>query len=216
MEGGRCPELVFLAQQQTAGRGRQGRSWISDDELGIYATIVRPVEEGSHLQTLPLLVGVGLAKALRRFDFPVGLKWPNDLEIRGRKLGGILIETMSRGESDIGAIIGFGINHGHKRGGLPTPNSTSLRLEIEELPSLARIAAALFRSVQEELRHLGNVAYARDLYGEMSVHRTGEMLRCRLGERAIEGRFLGFDPRGFLRLEVAGREEVLSAGEILE
>ncbi len=214
-KGGQCPEVAIVARHQTAGRGRSGNSWISDENLGIYVTIVRFVSR-SELQTLPLLVGTGLGKALSRLGCDVRLKWPNDLLVDGRKLGGILIETVGRGPGDVAAMIGFGVNHGHDQHRLPTESATSLRLELDPLPGLATVAAALLRGVSEEMNHLGEVDYARDAYASRSVHRPGDRLRCRIGREPIDGIFLGFDDHGFLRLEVSGKERVLNCGEILE
>ena len=214
-EGKQCPKVAIVARHQTAGRGRSGNSWVSEENLGIYVTIVRSVSR-AELQTLPLLVGTGLGRALRRFGCEVGLKWPNDLLVGGRKLGGILIETVGRGHGDVAAIIGFGVNHGHDRHRLPTERATSLRLEIDPLPGLATVAATLLRGVRDEMTHLGEVRYARDVYESMSVHRAGDRLRCRMGREPVEGTFLGFDRNGFLRLEVSGEERLLTCGEILE
>ncbi len=99
---------------------------------------------------------------------------------------------------------------------MPTATATSLRLELNPLPSLAAVAAALLRGVDEELEHLGDMTYALATYSKLTVHAVGERLRCRLGGRGIDGTFVGFDPQGFLRILIEGREEVLAAGEILE
>ncbi len=212
----RCPVLAIVAREQTAGRGRQGRTWVSESDVGIYATIVRPVAAGSCLQTLPLLVAIGLARSLRDLGCEVGLKWPNDLLVDGKKLGGVLIETLSRPDETVVAIIGFGINHGHRDDQLPTPVSTSLRLQVEPLPDLPTVVGAVLRGVDAELSHLGDIPYARERYEELSIHDRGEQLRFTMGGQEIEGTFLGFDERGFLRLEVSGREKILASGEILE
>ena len=92
-KGAELPRLAILAGEQTAGRGRQGRSWVSDRGLGLYATVVW-FPRTEHLQTLPLLVGVGLTRGLRSLGCEAGLKWPNDLLDRGRKIGGILVSAI--------------------------------------------------------------------------------------------------------------------------
>ena len=213
---GPCPVLAIVAREQTAGRGRQGRNWVSDSDVGIYVTIVRPVATGSCLQTLPQLVGVGLARSLRDLGCEVGLKWPNDLQVEGKKLGGVLIETLTRPDEGVAAIIGFVINHGHRDDQLPTRASTSLRLQMDPLPDLSTVVAEVLRGVEAELSHLGDIPYARERYEELSIHDRGEQLRCTMGGRQIEGTFLGFDERGFLRLDVSGRERILASGEVLE
>ena len=209
------PEALIAALEQTAGRGRQGRSWVSRRGLGIYVTLLLAVS-AEDLQTLPLLVGVGLARALRRLGCPARLKWPNDVQVAGRKLGGILIESISRDATGAAAIVGFGVNHGHGRAELPTPASTSLRQELDPLPPLEQVAADLVAAVLAEIAQAGDVAYARRAYGEMTVHQAGDTVRCRLAHEDLEGVFLGFDERGFLRLAVDGRERRVASGEIVE
>jgi BirA family transcriptional regulator, biotin operon repressor / biotin---[acetyl-CoA-carboxylase] ligase len=209
------PEALIVALEQTAGRGRQGRRWVSRKGLGVYATLLLAVRE-AELQMLPLLVGIGLARALQGLGCPARLKWPNDIQVGGRKLGGILIESMSREAAGAAAIVGFGINHGHHAAELPTPTSTSLRQVLAPLPGFERVAVELVAAVLAEIDHADDAAYARSAYGEMTVHRTGDTLRCRIAHEDLEGVFLGFDERGFLRLSVGGHERRVASGEIVE
>jgi BirA family biotin operon repressor/biotin-[acetyl-CoA-carboxylase] ligase len=210
------PEALIVALEQTAGRGRQGRSWASRRGLGIYATLVLAVGE-RELQTLPLLVGVGLARALGELGCPARLKWPNDIQVGGRKLGGILIESISRNASRTSAaIVGFGVNHGHAADELPTPTSISLRQVLDPPPPFELVVAALVGRVLREIRRAGDAEYARRAYEAMTVHRAGDTLRCRIAHEDLEGVFLGFDERGFLRLAVDGRERRVASGEIVE
>jgi biotin-(acetyl-CoA carboxylase) ligase len=112
--------------------------------------------------------------------------------------------------------VGFGVNHGHRADQLPTPQATSLRLLVEPLPSFAEVAAELVAAVLGELARAGDVAYARRAYEELTVHQAGEVLRCRVAHEDLEGVFLGFDERGFLRLAVDGCERRVASGEIVE
>jgi BirA family biotin operon repressor/biotin-[acetyl-CoA-carboxylase] ligase len=224
---GAGPEAIIVALEQTAGRGRQGRVWVSRRGLGIYTTLLLAVGE-AELQTLPLLVGVGLARALGRLGCPARLKWPNDIQVDGRKLGGILIESISRnapgaaaGQSPVkagwaAAIVGFGINHGHDASELPTLSATSLRLAVDPLPAIEQVTAELAASVLAEIARAGDAAYARRAYEDLTVHQAGDVVRCRIAHEDLEGVFLGFDERGFLRLAVDGRERRLATGEIVE
>ncbi len=215
-EGGACPEVTVLALKQTAGRGRQGRSWISQRGLGAYLTIVREIAEDD-LQTLPLLTGVGIARTLRsELACEAELKWPNDIHVGGRKIGGILIETVSNASGSVAALIGLGLNHGHTAAQLPTAVSTSLRLEVEAPPPLSRFVCSLVAGVSTELVHVGDKSYANRSYQELTAHRQGDSLRCRVAGEEIEGTFLGFDGHGFLRLEIQGQERLLTSGEVIE
>ena len=204
-KGRPIPPVAITAREQTAGRGRQGRDWVSLPDLGLYCTVVWFPGAPSRLATLPLLVGIAVARGLREVGCEAGLKWPNDVLVDGRKIGGILIESLTRSGGDAAALLGFGVNHGHRRDQLPIEGSTSLALEVADPPALEALTEHLLNALSSELGHAGEHVYARDAYEALSVHRPGERLRCRVGGETVAGAFLGFDARGFLRLEVAGR-----------
>lgn len=212
-ESMRPPRVLLLALEQTGGRGRAGRGWVSPQGKGVYATLLVDAGEAAALQTLPLLVPVGLARALGRY-LRCGIKWPNDLMVDGRKVGGVLVETLSGGDGAL-AIVGFGVNHGHRREDLPAA-ATSLTLEMESPPALGRLAWDLVEEVCRELEHLGDSAYAVERYRELAVHRPGDPLTCRVGEETLEGTFQGFDPQGFLILSDGSGERRIAAGEVIE
>jgi BirA family transcriptional regulator, biotin operon repressor / biotin---[acetyl-CoA-carboxylase] ligase len=104
---------IFLAERQTAGRGRLGRQWASPVAANIYLSIRRRFNKGlPALSGLSLVVGILLAKSLRAQGFAdIGLKWPNDIYVGGKKkCGGILIEVSGEANSEITAVIGIGLN----------------------------------------------------------------------------------------------------------
>ncbi|HVR97991.1 MAG TPA: biotin--[acetyl-CoA-carboxylase] ligase [Thermoanaerobaculia bacterium] len=212
--------LLILAFGQSGGRGRHGRSWQSPAGLGVYASRVLTVDDPEVLQTLPLLVGAGLCRALGRLGAACRLKWPNDLLVEGvergerRKIGGILIEASIQPGEGGSAVIGFGVNQGQGAEDLPA-TGTSLRLEGVDI-SLAELTWELVTAVEGELAHLGDTAYAVAVYRELSVHQPGERISCRVGNEVIEGTFNGFDEHGRLRLERDGQEVLIAAGEVLE
>jgi len=102
---------VYVAHAQQAGRGRRGRAWVSPAGAALYVSVVRRFgRPAAQLGPLSLAVGVALARALHGAGLHgIGVKWPNDLWVRGRKLGGILVELRPQSEGVV-AIIGFGIN----------------------------------------------------------------------------------------------------------
>jgi len=212
--------LLVLALEQLGGRGRQGRSWSSPAGKGVYATRVVTVEDPALLQTLPLLVGVGLCRALSpHLPSPCRLKWPNDLLVEAggerKKIGGVLIEASVRpGEAAL-AIVGFGVNYLHGAGDLPA-GATSLVLLGGGVVSLVDLTWDLVEGVEAELTHLGDAAYAVQSYRTLSVHRPGEKIVCRVGETVAEGTFQGFDETGRLLLESYGRPIAVAAGEVIE
>ena len=102
---------VVVADAQTAGRGRMGRSWRSEPGAGLWLTLIERPRDPSALDVLSLRVGLALAPALDPFaDAEVRLKWPNDLYVGERKLGGILIEARWREGEPEWVAIGVGIN----------------------------------------------------------------------------------------------------------
>lgn len=218
--------LLILAHEQSGGRGRQGRTWRSAAGKGVYATRVLAVHPQAKLvellQSLPLLVGVGLCRGIApHLPMPCRLKWPNDLIVETaagrRKIGGILIEALVRtGESPAGAaaIIGFGINHGQQAGELPE-TGTSLRL-LAGQGSLAGLTWDVVGGLERELRHFGDVPYAVAAYRGHVLHRAGDVISARVGEGLVQGRFAGIDEHGRLVLERDGEELRLTAGEVIE
>ena len=109
-ERGVAEGCVVIAESQTAGRGRHGRTWSSPAGAGLYVSVVlRPGE--SMVSLVTLTAGVGLAEGIQTATGlrPV-LKWPNDLFVDGRKLGGILAEAGSSGNRVGHVVLGFGIN----------------------------------------------------------------------------------------------------------
>ena len=98
----------------------------------------------------------------------------------------------------------------------PTPVSTSLRQVLDPLPPFERVAVALIESVLAEIARAGDMGYAQRAYQELTVHHSGDVVRCRIAHEDLEGVFLGFDERGFLRLAVDGRERRVASGEIVE
>ena len=103
---------TLFAEQQTAGRGRRGRTWVSPLGRNIYSSTVWRFSAGaSGLSGLSLAVGVAIVKALEALGYKgVGLKWPNDLLWQGKKLGGILIEISGDAAGPCHVVVGIGLN----------------------------------------------------------------------------------------------------------
>jgi BirA family biotin operon repressor/biotin-[acetyl-CoA-carboxylase] ligase len=102
---------VVLADRQTAGRGRSGRTWLSAAGAGIWLTLIERPDDGRAIEVLALRVGLRTAGILDRYaGRPVGLKWPNDLYLDGRKLAGVLIEARWQDGAPTWVAIGLGVN----------------------------------------------------------------------------------------------------------
>lgn len=209
------PPTLVVALEQTDGRGRRGRPWSSPRAKGVYATWILPLPSREQLVALPLLVAVGLADGLTAIlDGDCRLKWPNDLVVGGRKIGGILIESLATEEGGVVAMIGFGVNYSHTRDELPVAAATSIGLETGGAPALPELTGRLVDAVAAELEHLGDMEAVVERYRQRSVHHHGDLIRCQTPNGLIEGTFAGFDDRGFLRLQSKGGDQLVVAGDL--
>ncbi len=194
---------VIQARQQTDGRGRRGRSWISPPG-NLYATlIVRPPGEAPVAQ-LGFVAALGAGDALRRHA-PVRFKWPNDLMLEGRKLGGILVET-----AEGAAAVGIGINIASAPEDTETP---ATRLPASVTPdALLDDIRACFDVWYRRWRDDG-FAPLREAWLQHGIG-LGEPIRARLARETVEGVFGGLDADGGLLLDRDGARRVIAAGDV--
>lgn len=209
--------FALTAFEQTAGRGRQGRGWLSPPG-GLYCSWIVPLDDKKSLRTLPLIAAVALCRGLRAFGVPqCGVKWPNDLVVGKRKIAGILIEVVTphpqRGPA---AIIGCGVNANQEVAELAEVGATTLAVETGEPVDLGALLVRLTRELEGALEKPADTARIAEDYEELLVHRIGDSLTwTQQGER-LEGTFGGIDPRGGLRLRTAAGERIVNAGELIE
>ena len=205
---------LVIARHQTAGRGRQGRSWFSPAGAGLYASfVVRPPAPPEHWPVLSVLAGVGLVESLVRAGIAdARVKWPNDCVVGGRKLAGILADA----EPDGGfAVVGVGINACFEGRKVPADLADRVTALDSLLPPGTDIALACARALYDMA-----TTYARSL-PDLAVEpgRVAPLLwthgEARVGD--VTGRVTGVTPRGELALTLAdGRSVNLSAGEVAD
>lgn len=191
-EEGASPGTVVLADAQTAGRGRFGRSWRSDVNAGIWMTIIERPTDSDGLDVLPLRVGLSVAAALDEFSrVRVGIKWPNDIHAGEKKLAGILVEARWRDGAPAWIAIGVGIN---LRRPHDEPKGTALDDGVSPDAVLDRVIPAIrdasLRSGlldAEELRALD----------ERHVAKGRECVQ------PVSGRVVGIDTTGALLIDTA-------------
>ncbi len=111
---------VVIADEQTRGRGREGRRWLSPPGCGLWMTVVLAGRPSGHA-TVPLLTGIAAARAIEDVcpDLRAEIEWPNDLVVAGRKVGGILCESWDGGAGSRGMAIGTGINISQRAADFP-------------------------------------------------------------------------------------------------
>jgi BirA family biotin operon repressor/biotin-[acetyl-CoA-carboxylase] ligase len=208
---------VYVADEQTAGRGRGGHQWHSAPGDGLYVSVlIRAALPLYQALWIALATGLAAQTAIRettRLD--IDIRWPNDLLLNGKKLGGILVETSVEGPLLRYAVIGIGLNVNHPQ--LPgdlAAIATSLRIESSQTHSREQILAALLRALDLELTHLEAATPGLlDRFAAASTWVRGK--RVHVAEAGgYTGVTAGLDAKGFLQVIAADgvRHTVLSGG----
>lgn len=221
----RAPEgVVLVADGQQEGRGRHGRRWESPSGLGLYCSIVaRPRLPAGRLGMVTLAAGIAAAAAVRRLArVPAVLQWPNDLLARGRKLGGILVETSTTGGGAAAApvVIGWGLNLGQSHEDFPVAlrrSATSLRLEDGRTASRAALVGA-FLSALEPLLAMLEAGEARPVlrrFARLAPGCEGAPVVIELGGRRRRAVSRGLDEDGSLHVELPEGKRILRSADLL-
>jgi BirA family transcriptional regulator, biotin operon repressor / biotin---[acetyl-CoA-carboxylase] ligase len=209
---------VFLAEQQTAGRGRGGHSWHSAQSDGIYCSVIlRPALPPSEALMLSLAAGLAVQAAVRQIDSRTqgDLKWPNDLLIDGRKFCGILTEMNAEATRVRYLVIGIGINVSQTEFPADLKDTAiSLRMASGRAWSRTELCVALLKSLHCEYRDFLARADARKSILRRFEERSSSVRghKVRIEENgSLEGVTDGLDADGFLRVKTAqGMRTVLS------
>lgn len=208
---------VCLAEHQSSGRGRRGRAWLSPYGVNLYLSAAWCYEDGAAgLHGLSLALGAGVAQVLRRSGVPVQLKWPNDLWLGRRKLGGLLVELTGDAQGPCRVVAGLGLNVNMTQptdapdqpwislaqwSGRPF-DRTALAVDLIEavertLAAFPQPGLAAFRSAWRELDALHGQA--------VSVEWAGER---------VTGVACGIDPQGGLEVRTPAGPRVLLGGDV--
>lgn len=210
----------LIALEQTAGRGRAGRSWLSMGSDALTFSLAWPWQE-SHapLTGLPLAIGVALAECLNSLGILVQLKWPNDVLREGKKLAGILLETAKLRDGQLTGdwlVIGIGMNLRLSR-----EFEQQIEREVAEAPWLAQMPRAdLYAQL---LNHLARACFEFSQQGLAAFQSRWQALHAWQGQTVQlidqgqvrwRGRALGIDQQGALLLETADGVQTVYAGDI--
>ncbi len=212
---------VFLAEQQTAGRGRSSNQWHSEQSTGIYCSVIlRPALPPSDMLVLSLAAGLAVQSAIREIDPRLlpDLKWPNDLLIRGKKFCGILTEMSAEATRVRHVVVGIGINV--NQAAFPAEldqTATSLRMTTGTEWSRVELCAALLKSLEREYRAMlaDSEAHGEILcrFQENSSSARGRKVRIE-ENGGFEGTTEGLDPRGFLRVRTREGVRIVYSGSV--
>lgn len=209
---------AVVAELQTDGRGRRGRSWTSPPGRNLTVSVAwRPVIAASDAWRLGLAAALAARDACRTVA-PVDLKWPNDLVADdGRKAGGLLIETVVDGERVTAVIIGIGINVNWSSAEMPAEiaaSATSLAELTGSPVDRGLLLAELLDRLDAEMASLEAGGSPLERY--RSACRTlGSEVRVEVGERTIDGTAVAIDAAGALIVETPTGRETVTSGEVV-
>ncbi len=210
--------VLCAAESQSQGRGRRGRLWHSPFAQNIYLSVAWRVDGGvAQLEGLSLAVGVVISEVLESLGVNgVGLKWPNDIFIDGKKLGGVLVELSGDLASDCTAIVGVGLNvqmndKADSSIDQPWANLREYGYRGNRNALVGRLAAALL-GVLDAYRASGFAAY-QQRWNMRSIYRD-VMVKLVSGSTCVTGQMRGVSPRGELLLLKDGKLEPYSGGEL--
>ena len=208
---------VIIAGRQTLGRGRCDRNWESPPG-GLYLNWLRSGVPGHSISRLPMLAAAAAHRAIsERGVRGAGIKWPNDIVVKTKKLAGILIHA--RDAENGWVTVGLGVNLEKVPGasGTTMANTTAMAELVRPAPfeqwSL-EITSAFLTSLT---RFLDDPEPGIEQWRRGLIHRPGESLSVRLNDgKSISGTYRGLTTEGFLRLEVNGSERVITSGDVVE
>ena len=214
---------VALAEHQTAGRGRAGRSWCSPPSSGLCMSMAFTFGSmPENLPSLSLAIGIGIVQALERFEIRgIGVKWPNDIIARGGKLGGVLSEVLPANTESVTVVVGIGLNIDLENTDAKSRITSRLGRVVDlasccdVLPSRSAVSAALIECLFDTM-----VRFEADGFSPFhAMWQRYDWLRGReitieTVDGLVEGVADGIDTDGALLLKIKGERRRFTSGSV--
>jgi BirA family biotin operon repressor/biotin-[acetyl-CoA-carboxylase] ligase len=222
-DAGALEGTVVLAESQTAGRGRGQKTWFSPPGVNLYASILfRPPIAAAAAPGFAFIAPLALVDSIRELGVKAGLKWPNDVLVRNRKVAGVRAEMTAHGDAVEYIVLGVGVNlnvtHKALRTGLGETGrfATSLREALGRAVDRNAFTARFLTCLEERLDTYQAKGAAAILAGWRDVDVvTGRWVEVREGPTFFAGRALGVDTEGHLQVkDTRKRVHTVVAGEI--
>jgi BirA family biotin operon repressor/biotin-[acetyl-CoA-carboxylase] ligase len=212
--------LCIVAKQQTEGRGRHGRTWISEKDAGLYFSLVlRPKIANKFLPLITLTAAVAVYEVLKKlYALEPDIKWANDVHVNGKKICGILAE-MSETKTNLAIVVGIGINLNSKN--FPpelAAIATSIEEETNQTPNTEDLLQSLVQSLSEFYAILigdEGAKKIRDEWTRRSSYAFEKQVRVNLPDETITGTTCGIEESGALRVRTSNGEiKIVQAGDV--
>ncbi|HXF49467.1 MAG TPA: biotin--[acetyl-CoA-carboxylase] ligase [Verrucomicrobiae bacterium] len=216
-----APEgTLVVADRQTAGRGRLGRSWHSPPRVGLWFSLVlRPEVAPSEAAGISLLTALALSQAIQSHcRIEAKIKWPNDCQIAGKKVAGILTELSSELDRVNFVIVGVGLNVNQAKSDFPSglkAKATSLAIETKEKWLRAEILALFLKEFEHfylQFKKAGIGPFIKEIERRMAL--LGQKVKLAAGKEIITGKVAGLAEDGALLLETKSGSYRAISGEV--
>ena len=216
-----APEgTVVIAEEQAAGKGRLQRGWYSPAYQGMWMSLIlRPKFLPQDAPKMTLLMAVAIAKVLRNLEIPVGIKWPNDILLNGKKIVGILTEISAEIEQIHYIVVGIGLNINISQEDIPKELqeiATSLFIHSEKKWQRSAIIADFLLEVEALYNEAQENGFAKilEMWRDLNIT-LGSDVRVVSGEESFEGKAIELDPSGALWVEKSdGSRLMVQAGDV--
>lgn len=209
----------ITAKEQTGGRGRQQKKWLSPKDSNLYTTLYFVVPENApYLSNLGQIIALAFAELLIEMNLPVQLKWPNDLLLDKKKVGGVLTETVALDHS-VGVVLGLGLNVNMPESILQTIDqpATSLHLFLNQEISPQSLLQPLLNRFIASLLELQEEGFSpfQKRFNEL-LFSKGKEIKVQLPHKKLQGICDSITSEGYLKLLLpSGEFAEISTGEII-
>ncbi len=209
---------VILADSQTQGKGRMGRTWYSEEKVGIYlSTFLKPSLPPEQISQITLVAGVALAQAINEFSRTRAfLKWPNDIILNGKKVAGILTEN-HQNNTHSGIILGIGINVNHSHFPVSLQHiATSMAMENGEIFERLPLITFLVNHLDQEYRCFLDEGLSPIIdHWNLNSDMFGKQISMTQGTETFSGTAMKLNDQGHLVVMMDNGEEIdFDSGEV--
>lgn len=210
---------LILAKEQTRGKGRRGRAWMSPKGDNIYMSILlRPQIEPNNASMLTLVAAMAVAEGIREVSgLKTQIKWPNDIVVQGKKVCGILTEMSAEVGKVHYVVIGIGINvHNRDFPQEIRETATSLDLQAGTRQDQTELVEAIWKAFEgyyESYCKTQDMSALQEKYNRQLAN-CDQAVKVLNGEYSYEGIARGITPKGELLVETEGETRLVSSGEV--